>query len=129
MFFVMNKDPVYHQMAVYEVNVCQLVIYCITTMAVLLGGWQMRYLKFKLDLRCKLLKQNYTATKKHYQATQLAPCYYSAGRYWNGQHIANVGSIWSVHLLHVLHHCLLFRHSALSPWRVPDRALFLHSDN
>ncbi|KAK6631191.1 hypothetical protein RUM43_014287 [Polyplax serrata] len=51
MFFVMAKEPVYHHLAVYEVNVCELIVYCITTMTVIAGGWQMRYFKYKLNNR------------------------------------------------------------------------------
>lgn len=51
MFFVMAKDPRYHSMAVYEVNVCELILYSIGTIAVIAGGWKMRLLQFRTASR------------------------------------------------------------------------------
>lgn len=52
-FFVMNKDPVYNGVATSEVHIWELIMYIITTAVVFFGGWQMRFLKYKLKDRCK----------------------------------------------------------------------------
>ncbi|XP_077292656.1 proton channel OtopLc-like isoform X2 [Arctopsyche grandis] len=46
MFFVLNKDPLLNKMAIYEVNVCELILYIITLLAVAIAMIQMRNLKF-----------------------------------------------------------------------------------
>nr|CAD7423613.1 unnamed protein product [Timema monikensis] len=42
LFFVLNEDPQYKQTAVFEVNVCELVLYIISTIAVIVCMIQMR---------------------------------------------------------------------------------------
>nr|CAD7393880.1 unnamed protein product [Timema cristinae] len=46
LFFVLNEDPQYKQTAVFEVNVCELVLYIISTIAVIVCMIQMRGLKY-----------------------------------------------------------------------------------
>ncbi|KAJ8871230.1 hypothetical protein PR048_027536 [Dryococelus australis] len=47
LFFVLNNDPNYKYAAVFEVNVCELVLYIVCTMAVLLCMVQIRSLKYE----------------------------------------------------------------------------------
>ncbi|GLG95585.1 Proton channel OtopLc [Gryllus bimaculatus] len=47
LFFVLNKDPKHHKTAVLEVNVIELVLYVLCTVAVLLCMLRMRALKYK----------------------------------------------------------------------------------
>ncbi|XP_063224770.1 proton channel OtopLc-like [Bacillus rossius redtenbacheri] len=47
LFFVLNNDPKYKYAAVFEVNVCELVLYIVCTVAVLLCMAQLRGLKYE----------------------------------------------------------------------------------
>ncbi|XP_067004627.1 proton channel OtopLc isoform X2 [Anabrus simplex] len=50
LFFVLNKQDDYRKAAIFEVNVCELVLYVVCTVAVMICMWQMRDLRFHKNI-------------------------------------------------------------------------------
>lgn len=102
MYFVLHNEPSYEQLAIAEVTICEILLYCVTTVAVIVAVIKMRDLKYQqkhndhhgssVSLDCTLLVLAQTGVYV-YGMFSIMGCYYTM---LNGDHGGKEGLVAEV---------------------------------